>query len=128
MKPRVIVMLLPILTAIGASAQQVPSSAGPFQFNTPYECGDGATLTAFECQRQSGQEYCFVKLEHKGRFLTQVPKPLAEIAEKVKSCKAQAPFNPPYLSQFPTTDRVILTMKTGDQRDTLVRAIHACRR
>jgi hypothetical protein len=82
-------------------------------------------MTVFQCQKQNGQDYCFVKLEMNGQFLLQAPKPRAEIAEKVGSCKASASFNPPYLSEFPGVDRVIQGMKVSDSRDTFVRSMGA---
>src|SRR5258708_840850 len=93
--------------------------------NTRWDCGSGATLTGFQCQKQSGQDYCFVKIEMNGQFLLQAPKPRAEIAEKVKVCKAATGFNPPYLSEFPTVDRVIQGMKVSTPSETMVRSMGA---
>ncbi len=107
--------------APAATAQQ-PSD---LQVNTPYQCAGGLTVTVFQCQKQNGQDYCFVKLEQNGKFLLQVPKPRAEAAQQLKSCKASASFNPPYLSEFPTADRVIEGMKVNTPRETAIRAIAA---
>jgi hypothetical protein len=107
--------------ATAATAQQ-PSD---LQVNTPYQCAGGLTVTVFQCQKQNSQDYCFVKLEQNGKFLLQVPKPRAEAAQQLKSCKASASFNPPYLSEFPTTDRVIEGMKVNTPRETAIRAIAA---
>jgi hypothetical protein len=109
-----------------ASAAASASSQSPSDLqNSRWDCGGGATMTVFQCQKQSGQDYCFVKLEMNGQFLLQAPKPRAEIAEKVKSCKASTSLNPPYLSEFPSVDRVIQGMKVGDTRDTFVRSMGA---
>jgi hypothetical protein len=101
------------------------SAAAGLQENTPYQCAGALTVTAFECQRQAGQEYCFVKLQQNGKFLAQLAKPRDEIAAKVKSCQAGAPFNPPYLSEFPSPDRVVAAMRAGGARDNVLRAIGA---
>lgn len=103
-----------------ASAQ----ASGDLQ-NTRWDCGSGTTMTVFQCQKQSGQDSCFVKLEANGQFLLQAPKPRSEIAEKVKLCKPSSSFNPPYLSEFPTVDRVIQGMKVNEPRETIIRSMGA---
>jgi hypothetical protein len=82
-------------------------------------------MTIFQCQKQNGQDYCFVKLEQNGQFLLQVPKPRSEIAEKVRTCKAQSQYTPPYLSEFPNIDAVVRSMKVSDTRETVLRAMGA---
>src|SRR5262252_2672449 len=55
-----------------AAGPQAAQSSSDLQLNTPYQCSGGLTLTAFQCQRQAGQEYCFVKAEMNGKFVGQV--------------------------------------------------------
>ena len=55
----------------------------------------------------------------------QVPKPRGETANQLKACKATATFNPAYLSEFPSIDRVIQGMKVVEPRDTASRAMGA---
>ena len=93
--------------------------------NTRWDCGGGATMTVFQCQKQSGQDFCWVKLEQNAQFLAQVPKPRSEIAERVKMCKAASQLNPPYLSEFPNIDAVVRSMKVSDQRETVLRGMGA---
>src|ERR1700736_2388545 len=86
----------------GGASAAAPSaqSSSELQLNTPYQCAGDLALTAFQCQKQNGQDYCIVKVEQNGKFLMQVPKPQAEIVTQLKACKAGTPFNPPYLAQF----------------------------
>ena len=110
--------------AAGASPQTAQSSSD-LQLNTPYQCAGGLTLTAFQCQRQNGQDYCFVKAEMDGKFIGQVPKPRAEVASQFKACKAGTPFNPPYIAEFPSAYRVVQGMSTGNPRENIPRSIGA---
>jgi hypothetical protein len=105
-----------------ASAAQ---SSSDLQLNTPYQCAGDLTLTAFQCQKQNGQDYCFVKVEQNGKFLLQVPKPQAEIVTQLKACKAGTPFNPPHLAEFPRASHVVQAMVTGTPKDNVTRAIGA---
>jgi hypothetical protein len=82
-------------------------------------------LTLFQCQKQNGQDYCFVKVEQNGKFLMQVPKPLSEAEQQLKGCRAGTTFNPPYLSEFPTVDRVIQGMAAASPTETAARSIGA---
>jgi len=115
--------------AAGASATaagpQAAQSSSDLQLNTPYQCPGGLTLTAFQCQRQGGQEYCFVKAEMNGKFVGQVPKPRAEVATQFKACKAGTPLNPPYIAEFPSPYRVVQGMSTGNPRENIPRSIGA---
>jgi hypothetical protein len=88
----------------GAASPAAPASqpSSDLQLDTPYQCAGGLTLTVFQCQKQNGQDYCFVKAEQNGKFLLQVPKPRAEIVTQTKACKAGAPFSPPYIAEFPS--------------------------
>lgn len=113
--------------AAGASvaSPQAAQSSSDLQLNTPYQCPGGLTLTAFQCQRQNGQEYCFIKAEQNGKFITQVPKPRAEAATQFKACKAGTPFNPPYIAEFPSSYRVVQGMSTGQPPDNVRHSIGA---
>jgi len=111
----------------GTSSPAAPAaqSSSDLQLNTPYQCAGDLTLTAFQCQKQNGQDYCFVKVEQNGKFLLQVPKPQAEIVTQLKACKAGTPFNPPYLAEFPRASHVVQAMVTGTPKDNVTRAIGA---
>lgn len=111
----------------GAPAAGAPGaqSSSDLQVNTPYDCPGGLTLTVFQCQRQGGQEACFVRAEQNGKFITQVPKPRGEIATQLKACKAGTPFNPPYLAEFPNAYRVVQGMNVGKPAENVRRAIGA---
>jgi hypothetical protein len=109
-------------TAAGTSTAQTSSDV---QVNTPYQCPGGLTLTVFQCQRQRDQEACFVRAEQNGKFITQVPKPRAEIATQVKACKAGTPFSPPYMAEFPSAYRVVQGMNVGKPAENVRRAMGA---
>ena len=113
--------LFMIFMAATAAAQQVQD----LQVNTPYQCPGGLIITVFQCQRQQGQEYCFVRAEQNGTFLTQVPKPRAEVATQLKQCKAGVPFSPSYIAEFPSAYRVIQGMNIGKPAENVRRAIGA---
>ena len=106
-------------------AAAAAQSSSDLQLNTPYQCAGDLTLTAFQCQKQNGQDYCFVKAEQNGKFLAQVPKPQAEIVTQLKACKAGTPFNPPYLAEFPKASQVVQAMVTGTPTDNVTRAMGA---
>ena len=117
------------LKAPGSAATAAQSSTAPppsdLQVDTPYACPGGLILTVFGCQRQRTQEACFVRAEQNGKFLTQVPKPRAEIATQLKACKAGTPFSPPYIAEFPSAYRVVLGMNIGNPAENVKRAIGA---
>jgi len=100
-----------------------PSSE--LQLDTPYQCSGGLTLTVFQCQKQNGQDYCFVKTEENAKFVLQVPKPRAEIVTQIKACKAGTPFNPPYIAEFPGASYVVQAMVVGTPKDNVTRAMGA---
>jgi hypothetical protein len=110
----------------GASAAAPGAqSSSELQLNTPYQCAGDLTLTAFQCQKQNGQEYCFVKAEQNGKFLMQVPKPRAEIVTQLKACKAGTAFDPAYLAEFPRASYVVQAMVIGTPKDNVTRAMGA---
>ena len=88
----------PAGAAVAVRSSQIAQSSTELQLNTPYQCTGGLTLTAFQCQRQNGQDYCFVKAEMDGKLIGKVPKPRAEVASQFKACKAGTPFSPPYIA------------------------------
>ena len=105
-----------------ASSAQPSSDLKP---NTPYQCAGGLTLTVFQCQKQNGQDYCFVRAEQNGKFLLQVPKPRGEIVTQLKACTAGTPFNPAYLAEFPSAAYVVQAMAVGNPQDNVLRAMGA---
>jgi hypothetical protein len=106
-------------------ASPAAQSSSDLQLNAPYQCDGGLTLTVFQCQKQSGQDYCFVKAEQNGKFLLQAPKPRAEIVTQLKACKAGTPFNPPYLAEFPSASYVVQAMVVGTPKDNVTRSMGA---
>jgi hypothetical protein len=111
----------------GAASPAAPASqpSSDLQLDTPYQCAGGLALTVFQCQKQNGQDYCFVKAEQNGKFLLQVPKPRAEIVTQTKACKAGAPFSPPYIAEFPSYAYVVQAMAVGTPKENATRAIGA---
>jgi hypothetical protein len=108
-----------------AGPQAAAEPASGLQINTPYRCPGGLVLTLFQCQTQGGQDYCFVRAEQNGKFLLQVPKPRSEAAQQLQQCTAGTAFNPPYLAELPSVDRVIQGMKVVDVNDSAKRVIGA---
>ncbi len=116
--------------AVSASAQPSATPSAPAQpsgslNNSRWDCGAGTTMTVFECQRQAGQQACFIRLEQDGKFIAQAPKPLAEIQSHVSACKPLVAFNPAYLAEFPNPLRVVQGMLVGKPQENVVRAIGA---
>jgi hypothetical protein len=115
-------------TVIGKPSPASPTAAqqsSGLLINTPYQCAGGLVLTLFQCQKQNGQDYCFVKVEQNGQFLMQVPKLRSEAEQQLKSCQPEATLNPPYLSEFPNVNRVIQGMMSGSTSETVPRSIGA---
>ena len=104
-----------------SAAPQPPSDLN----NSRWDCGSGTTMTVFQCQKQAGQEACFVRLEQNGKFLLQAPKPRNEIQSHVGSCKVMPQFNPAYLAEFPNSYRVVQGMLVGNPADNVRRAVGA---
>jgi hypothetical protein len=114
-----------------ASPSQVSAGASPTP-RTPaalndsrWDCGGGATMTIIQCQKNAGQDSCFIRLEQDGKFIAEVPKPLNEIQSHVSACKAMPTLNPVYLAEFPSTYRVVQGMLVGKPQDNMVRSIGA---
>lgn len=95
------------------------------KLNTPYKCEGGITVTVFGCEGQGSQAYCRVRAEMNGRFVSQLPKPRAEIAPHLSACRAGTPFSPPYTAEFPSAHHVIEAMLAGDPRKNITRALGA---
>ena len=113
------------LKSAAPAAASAPQPTSDLQLNTPYQCPGGLTLTVFQCQKQNGQDFCFVKAEQDGKFLMQVPKPRSEAATQLKACKAGTTFNPPYLAEFPNAYRVVQGMVVGNPAENVQRSIGA---
>ena len=93
--------------------------------NSRWDCGGGAAMTLVQCGNMAGQQGCWVRLEQDGKFLTQAPKPLADIQNHVKACKALPADDPAYLAEFPNPYRVVQGMLTGKPQENVTRAIGA---
>lgn len=143
MKMKVIAALLVGIVELAslASAQQRTS----LELNKPYYCSNGLGVTVTRCVLQNGKEYCEFKVEENGKFSFQAAQPGEQLAAGLKSCSTTAPvgaaraaapamtkvtlragkFNPAYLSEMPTAERVMEAMKTGDPRETATRQMAA---
>ena len=110
--------------AAGAAASQQSSG---LLLNTPYQCGGNATLTLTQCQPLNGRDFCMVKLEQNGQFVMQLPKAKSDIEQELRErqCKAGIAINPPYLTQFPSRDIVVKSMKVQTPRETVIRSVGA---
>ena len=45
------------------------TSQQTLQFNAPYHCNGGMTVTVTSCEQQAGREYCEIKVEQNGKFV-----------------------------------------------------------
>src|SRR6266852_6393356 len=132
-----LLVLMLMRSAPLASAQQQTS----LQVNAPYHCKNGLTVTLTRCGQQAGKEYCEFKVEQNGKLAFQASDLRDRVAAAVKACSTEtsgtaAPaaakpaqpvngksFNPPYLSEMPSVDRVMEGMKANDPRETALRQI-----
>jgi hypothetical protein len=105
-----------------AAAGQSPSD---LQFNTPYECAGGLSLTISQCQKQNGQESCPVKVEDNGKFLLQVLKPRDEIVTQLKACKAGAPSNPPHRAKSPSAGGAVQSTAAENSKNNITTSASA---
>jgi len=125
-----------------ANAQQRTS----LELNKPYYCSNGLTVTVARCVLQAGKEFCEFKVEQNGKLSFQAAQPGENLAAGLKSCSTKPPagapseaaaptapkralragnFNPPYLAEMPTAERVMETMKTDDPRESATRQMAA---
>jgi hypothetical protein len=135
-----VVLLTLMPTALMASAQQ----SATLQFNVPYHCSNGLTVMVSHCGQKGGKEYCAFKVEQNGKLAFEAVNLREQVIAGVRSCSAQADgsspqsgtkqapvannarsFNPPYLSEMPSVERVMQAIKTNDPRETAIRQIGA---
>jgi hypothetical protein len=125
----------PSRPSAGTSAQQ------NLQMNAPYHCNSGMTVTVTSCEPQAGREYCEIKVEQNGKLVYKDVDLREQVLAGVKSCLTQASsspaagkpatmangksFNPSYLNEMPSVDRVMEAMKTTDPRETALRQVWA---
>jgi hypothetical protein len=125
---------------VNAQAQQPP----PLQLNVPYHCANNLIIVVKHCEKRNGTEFCsLIKGAPNGPLGDEISMPRAQAAAiglmcplqgGAPSAQASAPtapatngkiFNPPYLSEMPSPDRVMQAVKTNDPRETAVRQIWA---
>lgn len=82
-------------------------------------------MTVIQCQKNAGQDSCFIRVEQEGKLIAEAPKPLSEIQSHVNSCKAMPPPNPAYLVEFPNSYRVVQGMLVGKPEENMVRSVGA---
>jgi len=139
MKTNVIaVTVLGLAASLSADAQQAP----PLRLNVPYHCANNIIVVVKHCEMKGGTEVCsLVKGPPNGPLSDEISMPKAQAAAIGLICPPEggssqasakgtsAPngrtFNPPYLSEMPSVDRVLAAMKTTDPRETAVRQIWA---
>jgi hypothetical protein len=137
MKANVIaVVLMGMLQSPVAGGQQVS-----LQFNVAYQCQNDVTVIVSRCEQKGGSEYCFFRAGQNGHLgneawiardklanLTSVCS-VRPVGASVKAGSQPAPaarrFDPPYLSEMPTAERVLSAMQTTDPRETALRQMGA---
>jgi len=134
-------MMLGLVASALANAQQQPP---PLQLNVSYHCANNIIVVVKHCEKRNGTEFCsLVKGAPNGPLGDEISMPRAQAAAIALFCPAQGgassaqagakpaqavngkAFNPPYLSEMPSVDRVMQAMKTNDPRQTAVRQIWA---
>ncbi|HSS99326.1 MAG TPA: hypothetical protein VLK33_19965 [Terriglobales bacterium] len=113
--------------------------------NSPSHCNNGMTLTVTACAKQLDKEYCEVKVEQNGKLAYKAVDLRERVVAAVRSCVTQAAnsplaktatkspatiangksFNPAYLNEMPSVDRVKEAMTANDAHETAVRQIWA---
>jgi len=130
-----------LTSALPGTAQQPDS----LNVNASYQCSNGMTVTVIRCEKQNAQEYCEFKVEQNGKLSFQGVHLREKVAAGVKSCRAQAAnspsspnspgsfprtmadqgksFDPPYLNDMPSIERVKQEIQGKDPTDTLARQV-----
>jgi len=128
-----------VISAQLAIAQQPP----PLQLNVPYHCGDNVIVVVKHCENRNGTEVCsLVKGASNGPLGDEITLPKKQAAAIGLICPMQdngpsgqagaksatanvRSFNPSYLSEMPSVDRVLEAMKSSDPHETALRQIWA---
>src|ERR1051325_8818379 len=120
-----------------ASVQQAEEA---LPLNSPSHCNNGMTLTVTACAKQLDKQYCEVKVEQNGKLAFKAVNLREQVVAAVRSCVTQAAnssagktiakfpatiangksFNPAYLNEMPSVDRVKQAMTTNDAHETAV--------
>ena len=116
--------------ASGAPLSAPPPAAANAQIsgslnNSRWDCGSGTVMTVFRCERQGGEQACYVRLDQNGKTIALAPKTLNEIQSHLSACRAMSAFNPAYLAEFPNPYRVVEGMLVGKPQENVLRAIGA---
>jgi hypothetical protein len=126
-----------VMSPLLATSQQPP----PLQLNTPYHCGNNIIVVVRHCEMRNGTEMCsLVKGPVNGPLGDEISMPKAQAAAIGLICPPGAAgtaqtvgkgtsngksFNPPYLAEMPSVDRVLGGMKTNDPHETALRQVWA---
>jgi hypothetical protein len=124
-------------SAVSAPAQ--PSSAPPAGV---YRCTNGVTLTISKCEKLSGRDACYFKMENSEKVLIDAPGSADGVAKILRACQgertvAQSAAPPAttsraantgatdsdYVADMPSVDRVKSEIKGSDPTDTLARQV-----
>jgi hypothetical protein len=130
-------MLAAITLASMAGGQQPV----PLHFKVPYHCKNDSTVVVDRCEQKAGTEYCFVRAGLHGQLGNEAMVLRAQLAPLASTCTVQIgsvsaqtgsqpaqaakTFNPPYLSEMPSVERVMSAMQTKDPRETALRQVGA---
>jgi hypothetical protein len=132
--------LMAALFGLGIAAQLNAQQPPPLQLNTPYNCGNNVIVVVKNCAMKNGTEVCsLVKGPANGPLGDEISLPKAQAAAIGLICPPQGSasqaaartgaggrmFNPPYLSEMPSVERVLAGMKTNDPHETALRQVWA---
>ncbi len=110
------------------------------QFNVPYHCPDGTDNIITKCQSNARGEVCFWRQEKNGQLIVERFNVRGQMDGWLKICKVQTPpppkspaaapqwqpgqpMIPPYLSEFPTVEKVKREIQGSSPDDTLARQV-----
>ncbi|HXH66746.1 MAG TPA: hypothetical protein VNI81_06060 [Candidatus Limnocylindrales bacterium] len=109
------------------------------QFNVPYHCPDGTDNIITKCQSNARGTVCFWREEKNGQLIVERFNVRGQMDGWLKICKVQSPpaakpavpahlqpgqpMNPPYLSEFPTVEKVKSEIQGSTPDDTLARQV-----
>ena len=123
-----------------AAAVSTPIAGAP-QLGV-YQCTNGFVLTISKCDKLSGVDACWFKVENKGQVLVDTPGSVSGAVKMLRACNGDMSvvpstvpatrttssglpraMDPAYLADMPSVDRVKNEIKGSDATDTMARQV-----
>jgi hypothetical protein len=130
MRPKLDVLAFTALAVAGHAGSVV---AQTLVFNSPYSCPNAVSIVVDRCEMRGRLEICTFQNLKNGQLVDHQSSNRDQLIKRLQSCtppQASQPgatqnMNPPYLSQFPSVDRVKAELKGTDAMDTAARQMGA---